>query len=82
MPDAEREGHVCTKMLLGTCYISAQLFVAVLLGYHRNKMKAYYIGVFFLCKKQVRPNLHCAKYEWEVRGMWEKSVSQNLYRLL
>lgn len=37
---------------------------------------------FFLCKKQVRLNLNCVKHKWEVGGMWEKSVSQNLYRLL
>lgn len=41
-----------------------------------------YIYIYFLCKKQVRLNLNCVKYEWEVGGMWEKSMSQNLYLLL
>lgn len=37
VPDAEREGHVCTAMLLDTFYVGAQLFVVLLLGYHSSK---------------------------------------------
>lgn len=33
-------------------------------------------------KIQVRVKLKCVKYEWEVGGMWGRSVSKNLCTLL
>lgn len=70
MPDEEGEDHQDAA----APFPAAQFSVAV-----SQKTGVNYIGTTFLCKKQVRLNLNCVK--WEVGGMWEKSVSQISYSL-
>lgn len=70
--------HVCTKILLDTI---TSVLSSLLLSYlgttgikQAGTCKLY--QCFFLCKKQVRLDLNCVKYEWEVGGTWEKSVTK------
>lgn len=72
MPDVEGEVHQDAA----APFPAAQFSAAV-----SQKTGVNYIGTTFLCKKQVGLNLNCVKWEWEVGGMWEKSVTQISYSL-